>query len=78
MADADTLVYDLPDTPPPDAFCILRQDGSVDEARDPRLSDDVLLDMYRHMLRARIIDDRATTPAPRPRLRRDHINNRDA
>jgi len=53
-------IYEVHGQDIPEPFTILRQDGSIDEALDPKLSDDVLVDMYRHMLQARIIEDRAT------------------
>ena len=50
-----------PDTEPPPPFQILRPDGTVDEALDPHLSSETLLDMHRHMLRARVLEDRVTS-----------------
>ena len=49
-----------PDTNPEAPFQILRPDGTVDEALDPDLPPETLLDMHRHMLRARILEDRVT------------------
>ncbi len=39
-------------------FQVLRDDGSVDEAREPKLSDEKLHEIFRHMLRIRLIDER--------------------
>ena len=50
-----------PDTEPEPPFQILRPDGTVDEALDPGLPAETLLEMHRHMLRARVLEDRMTT-----------------
>lgn len=48
------------ETDPAPPFQILRPDGSIDEALDPGLPAETLLDMHRHMLRARVLEDRVT------------------
>jgi pyruvate dehydrogenase E1 component alpha subunit/2-oxoisovalerate dehydrogenase E1 component alpha subunit len=46
------------DDPALGLFQVLRDDGSVDEARDPKLDDATLLRLFRHMLNIRIVDER--------------------
>lgn len=40
---------------------VMREDGSVDPARDPKLSDERLVQLYSAMVRTRIIDERLVT-----------------
>lgn len=40
---------------------VMREDGSVDPARDPKLSDERLVQLYTAMVRTRIIDERLVT-----------------
>lgn len=40
---------------------VMREDGSVDPARDPKLSDAQMVDLYSVMVRTRIIDERLVT-----------------
>ena len=47
-----------PVRPPVEALSILREDGVVDPDLDPGLPGDLVVAMYRHMARSRIIDER--------------------
>ena len=47
-----------PDHPSLGLYQVLREDGTVDEAKAPALDDDALLALFRHMLRIRLIDER--------------------
>ncbi len=47
-----------PDDPALSLLQVLRDDGSVDEDRDPGLDDATARSIYRHMLRIRLIDER--------------------
>lgn len=49
------------DTRTSDVVCVLRDDGSLDPAHDPKLSLDEVKALYRAMLRTRAIDDRLVT-----------------
>jgi pyruvate dehydrogenase E1 component alpha subunit len=49
-----------PVSPETDVVRVLREDGSVDPALDPPLDGEARVLMYRHMLRARLIDERMT------------------
>ena len=49
-----------PDENPAPPFQILRPDGTINEGLDPGLPAETLLDMHRHMLRARVLDERVT------------------
>ncbi len=49
------------DTLAPDVVRVLRDDGSLDPATDPKLSDAELMALYRAMVRARLLDDRLVT-----------------
>ena len=51
----DTLRDDDPDV---GLYTVLRDDGSADPERDPRIPNDVLLGGYRHLRRLRILDAR--------------------
>lgn len=46
------------DDPTLGLFQVLREDGSADPKNDPLLESSVLLSMYEHMLRVRILDER--------------------
>lgn len=55
----ETLVYE-PERSPAPPFQIVAPDGTADPALDPGLTAEVLTAMYRHMLTARLLDDRVT------------------
>lgn len=40
---------------------VLRDDGSLDPATDPKISDDLLIALHREMVRVRLVDERLTT-----------------
>ena len=40
---------------------VMREDGSIDPARDPKLSDERLVELYSMMVRTRIVDERLVT-----------------
>lgn len=46
------------DVEAPDVIKVLRPDGSVDPAHDPKLSAQTVADLYRAMVRVRLLDDR--------------------
>jgi 2-oxoisovalerate dehydrogenase E1 component alpha subunit len=48
------------DTSDPDVVRVMREDGTLDPANDPRLSADEVVGLYRAMLRTRLLDDRLT------------------
>jgi 2-oxoisovalerate dehydrogenase E1 component alpha subunit len=48
------------DAAAPDVVRVLREDGTLDPANDPRLSADELATLYRAMVRTRQLDDRLT------------------
>ncbi len=40
---------------------VMREDGSIDPARDPKLSDERLVELYSFMVRTRVVDERLVT-----------------
>jgi pyruvate dehydrogenase E1 component alpha subunit len=44
-----------------DVVKVLREDGSLDPANDPKLDERAVLDLYRAMVRVRLLDDRLVT-----------------
>src|ERR1044071_7558161 len=42
----------------PGVIRVMREDGSVDPAHDPRLSDTEIISLYTAMVRVRLLDDR--------------------
>jgi pyruvate dehydrogenase E1 component alpha subunit len=46
------------DDPDVGLFTVLREDGTVDPDRDPKIADEVLVSAYRHMRRLRLLDAR--------------------
>ncbi len=42
----------------PEVLRVMRDDGSIDEAHDPRVPDDELVGLYSAMVRARVLDER--------------------
>lgn len=46
------------DDPSLGLFQVLRDDGTVDDAHDPKLDDATLLRLFRHMLHIRLVDER--------------------
>jgi 2-oxoisovalerate dehydrogenase E1 component alpha subunit len=51
--------------PPPegadDVLRVMRDDGSLDPALDPKLGDDLVVSLYRHMVLTRVLDERLVT-----------------
>ncbi|MCB9615628.1 MAG: thiamine pyrophosphate-dependent dehydrogenase E1 component subunit alpha [Sandaracinus sp.] len=48
----------MTDDPALGLYQVLQDDGSVDEAHDPKLDDETLLRLFRHMVHIRIVDER--------------------
>src|SRR5260221_14267294 len=44
-----------------DVVHVLREDGTLDPANDPKLDDALVLRLYEHMVMVRILDDRLVT-----------------
>jgi 2-oxoisovalerate dehydrogenase E1 component alpha subunit len=49
------------DTSAPDVVKALRDDGTIDPANDPRISEADVIALYRSMVQARVLDDRLVT-----------------
>src|SRR5687768_2529787 len=49
------------DASAPDVVKALREDGTLDPANDPRISDADVVALYRAMIRARLLDERLVT-----------------
>jgi pyruvate dehydrogenase E1 component alpha subunit len=57
-ADAAAGAGGAPDA---DVLRVIRDDGSLDPATDPKISDELVVSLYRHMVLTRLLDERLVT-----------------